>query len=83
MSTSTEDRIRSFIFDELMDGQPATGDPIAEGKLDSLAMEQVIGFLEDEYQVSFGDEDLVPENFTNLAAVAALVESKRAARADS
>jgi acyl carrier protein len=73
------DEIRSFIFDELMDGQPAEGDPIAEGKLDSLAMEQVIGFIEDRYDVTFGDEELVLENFVDLKTVSALVERKRTA----
>jgi acyl carrier protein len=73
------DEIRSFIFDELMDGQPADGDPIAEGKLDSLAMEQVIGFIEDRYDVTFTDEELVLQNFVDLETVSALVERKRAA----
>jgi acyl carrier protein len=76
---SVADDIRAFIFDDLMDGQPAEGDPIAEGKLDSLAMEQVIGFMEDRFEVTFTDEELVQENFADLATVAALVERKLAA----
>ena len=79
MSTNTKERIRSFIVDELMEAQSVSGDPIADGKLDSLAMEQVIGFIEDEYGVMFSDEDLVPENFADLATVAALVDAKRTA----
>jgi acyl carrier protein len=77
------DEIRTFIFDELMEGQPAEGDPIADGKLDSLAMEQVIGFIEDTYGIGFTDEDLVPENFTTLQAVAEFVEAKRSSAASS
>jgi acyl carrier protein len=73
------DEIRSFIFDELMDGQAPEGDPIAEGKLDSLAMEQVIGFIEDRYDVTFTDEELVLQNFVDLQTVSALVERKQAA----
>ena len=76
---SVADDIRGFIFDELMEGQPAEGDPIADGKLDSLAMEQVIGFIEDRYNVTFADDELVLENFVDLATVSALVERKRAA----
>lgn len=79
---SVADEIRAFIFEELMEGQPAEGDPVAEGKLDSLAMEQVIGFIEDRYQVTFSDEELVLETFADLATVSALVERKRAARSE-
>ena len=75
---SVQDDIRSFIVDELMEGRPVDGDPIAQGKLDSLAMEQVIGFVEDRYDVTFGDDDLVLENFSSLEAVTSLVERKRA-----
>ena len=78
---SVADEIRTFIFDELMEGQPAEGDPVAEGKLDSLAMEQVIGFIEDTYGITFSDEELVIDNFRSIGTVAELVERKRAAAA--
>jgi acyl carrier protein len=80
-SVSVADEIRTFIFDELMEGQPAEGDPVAEGKLDSLAMEQVIGFIEDTYGITFSDEELVIDNFRSIGTVAELVERKRAAAA--
>jgi acyl carrier protein len=75
---NVSEEIRTFIFDELMEGQPAEGDPIADGKLDSLAMEQVIGFIEDSYGVTFADDELVMDNFADLPTVSALVERKRA-----
>jgi acyl carrier protein len=77
---SVAEDIRNFIFDELMEGQPKEGDPVSDGKLDSLAMEQVIGFIEDTYNVAFTDDELVEENFTSIEAVAALVETKRNGR---
>jgi acyl carrier protein len=43
-------------------------------------MEQVIGFIEDTYNVAFTDDELVEENFTSIEAVAALVETKRNGR---
>jgi acyl carrier protein len=79
---SVAEDIRSFIFDELMEGQPKEGDPVSDGKLDSLALEQVIGFIEDTYDVAFTDDELVEENFTSIEAVAALVETKRNGRSD-
>jgi acyl carrier protein len=35
--------------------------------------------MEDRFEVTFTDEELVQENFTDLATVAALVERKLAA----
>jgi acyl carrier protein len=79
---SVAEDIRNFIFEELMEGQPKEGDPVSDGKLDSLALEQVIGFIEDTYDVAFTDDELVEENFTSIDAVAALVETKRNGRSD-
>ena len=64
-----------------MDGETTGGDPIADGLLDSLALEQLIAFAEEQYDVMFEDEYLVAENFTDLKAVAGLVESKISANA--
>jgi acyl carrier protein len=79
---SVAEDIRNFIFEELMEGQPKEGDPVSDGKLDSLALEQVIGFIEDTYDVAFTDDELVEENFTSIDAVAALVETKRNGRSE-
>jgi acyl carrier protein len=74
------EEIQGFIVDDLLDGEQIQGDPVADGRLDSLAIEQVIGFIEDRFEVVFTDDDLVLENFANLEAMAALVESKLASR---
>jgi acyl carrier protein len=68
--------IRGFIAEELLEGEQIEGDPIADGRLDSLALEQVIGFIEDHYGIVFEDDDLVLENFASLTALTALVEAK-------
>ena len=70
--------IRKFIAEEIMfepgasiaDGQPLLGDI-----LDSLGLMQVVEFIEDHYEVSVPDEDVVPENFENLPALERYVTS--------
>jgi acyl carrier protein len=69
--------IERFIDDRLLEG-PAGGDPLDQGLLDSLAVEQLIAFLEDRFDIAFTDEELVPENFESVPQLAALVDRKRA-----
>ena len=80
---STADRIVEFLDAEILDdptlgGPVAAGDPLADGRLDSLAMEQLITFIEDEFALSFDDEEFVAENFASIDALAAFVDAKRA-----
>ena len=75
----TSRRIRRFIEMDLLDGAE-THDPLAEGMLDSLAMEQLIAFLEERYGMQFADEDLVAENFASIDALAAIVDQRRKVR---
>jgi acyl carrier protein len=75
---SVETQIREFISEEILEGlETETGDPLAEGLLDSLAVEQLIAFVEEEYAVVFEDEELVAENFASIPTVAGIVEAKR------
>jgi acyl carrier protein len=71
----TRARVRQFIVDELLEDRRA-GDPLAEELLDSLAIEQLVSFLEQEFNVVIVDEDMVAENFESLGAVASLVDRK-------
>jgi acyl carrier protein len=75
----TSKRIQRFVTDELLDA-PIDGDPLAEGLLDSLSIEQLIAFLEETFHLEFEDEELVAENFASIETVAKLVDDKRKAR---
>jgi acyl carrier protein len=79
---SDEDRIRDLIVGQLSWNGTAselTDDyPLIENHvIDSLGMIDLIGHLESEFGISVGDEDLVPDNFATVSALAAFVESKR------
>ncbi len=45
--------------------------------LDSLAIEVLIGWLEDEFDISLSHKDVVAENFASVVALSAVVDAKR------
>jgi len=76
--TEVQAKLRQFIEQEILEEESPVEDPLAEGLLDSLAVEQLIAYIEEEYGVMLDDDELVAENFASLAIVADLIESKRA-----
>jgi acyl carrier protein len=69
-------KLGSFIVEQLLD-QPFDGrDPLAAKVVDSLAVEQLVQYIEEEYGVKLRDEELIEENFESVPAVAALVDRK-------
>ncbi len=78
---TTEDRVRQFILEELDWDGPAnelTDDyPLIDRDvIDSLGIFQIISFLESDWDIEVADEDLVPDNFASIAAIARLVALK-------
>lgn len=78
---TTEQRVRKFIVDELdWDGPEDTLTDdyplIDRDVIDSLGIFQIISFLEDDWDIEVDDEDLVPDNFASIGAIARLVEAK-------
>lgn len=49
---------------------------IASGIIDSLAVLDIIEYLEGRFDIMFDPEDLTGENFDSIAAMAALVRSR-------
>lgn len=79
---STQDRVRTFIIDELRfrgSAKDLTNDlPLLEREiLDSMGIFQVVTFLESEFGIEVDDEELVPDNFGTIDDIARLVESKQ------
>ncbi len=50
---------------------------LQSGLVDSLGMVELILFLEATFGIAVGDEDLVPENFETISAMARFVEAKQ------
>lgn len=78
-----QDEIRAFLAGELGRNLAgvADGDSLLEsGVLDSLAVMKLAAFLEEQYRITIGEDDLMPDYFDTLDAVAALVASKAGER---
>ena len=63
---------------ELGDALTVSYPLIDAGLLDSLAVFNLVIFVEEDFGVVLHDEDLVPENFATIGAIASLVESRQA-----
>jgi hypothetical protein len=74
--------IRRFIRGTLLDPGSPAGDPLAAGMLDSLALEQLIGFLEERYGIALTDEEIDADRFSSVPAVAAMVRAHLRERRD-
>jgi acyl carrier protein len=73
--------IRGFIADELdttIDRAQLTDDVrlIDEKIIDSIAIFEMIDFLETHFDIEILDEELLPENFATIGTMARLVDSK-------
>ena len=75
-----EERVRQFIARKMKAHEVADLSPdfrlIDRGILDSMGMFEVIAFIEDSFDITVDDEDLVPENFETTTAIAGLVARK-------
>jgi acyl carrier protein len=66
---------RQFLFDET--AELGDDDPLFPDVIDSLGVMEVVDFVEEKYDVSIGEDDLLADNFRSLAAIAALVDRHR------
>lgn len=52
-------------------------DLIASGIIDSLGIMHLVGFIENHYGIRIRDEDLLPENFSTITAIASFIAKNR------
>ena len=75
-----EVKLRNFIYDNFplakrrrIDG----GDSLLEsGIVDSIGILDIVRFVEQSFAVQVSDDDLLPENFGSIAAIANFVQQK-------
>jgi acyl carrier protein len=69
--------IRSFIQDELMFGDASVridkDTSLCNGIIDSIALMELVAFLEERFGIQIDDEDLSAENFRTVAVIEQLV----------
>lgn len=82
MSTGDRDTIRTFISTQLAkragDRSIADGDDLlSSGVVDSLGILHLVSFLESSFRVRIRDEDIVPDHFASVEAIAEFVANSR------
>jgi acyl carrier protein len=81
--TPTEKIIRDFLLEEILyDKQLADLGPqelLLENELmDSISILQTVAFCEQIFEISIPEEELLPDHFENVRAIAQLVERRLA-----
>jgi acyl carrier protein len=80
--TATETTIHEFLVKEVLydrdikDLKPE--DPlIARGLLDSLSILKTVTFCEERFGITIPDDEVLPDHFESVRAIAALVDRRR------
>ncbi|MGQ0669851.1 MAG: acyl carrier protein [Actinomycetota bacterium] len=81
MSAEIEEQIRTFIIEEVLgedDGASLSPDqPLLSGLLDSFGLMSLLGFLEERFEVTITNDQVVSENFKSVEALAEFVKRKQ------
>jgi acyl carrier protein len=78
---SVEAAVREFLKRELGKdvAQISPDESLLEsGTIDSIAVMQLVAFLETTYRIKVEDDDLMPENFDTIAAISAFIAQRQA-----
>jgi acyl carrier protein len=75
------DRIRNFLIGHFPLARQVGNEDrlLGNGVIDSLGVLEIVTFLEQEFNISVGDDDLLPENFQSISQLTAFVERKLSA----
>ena len=80
-NTPISDSMKQFILEHFPSSRRRSlndTDPLLEsGLIDSMGVLDLVAFIESEFKVIVDDEELIPDNFQNIARIAAFVEKKR------
>jgi acyl carrier protein len=72
-------KVKQFVARELSRDKAAdleTESLVESGIIDSVGIMKLVDYLEKELRIKITDDDLLPENFDSLDAIAALVHPK-------
>jgi acyl carrier protein len=81
VSKEIEQEITRFIVEEVLDEDTGlrSDQPLLTGLLDSFGLMSLLSFIEETYDVTIPNNEVVTENFRTVEVLAAFVESKRRA----
>ena len=73
--------VRNFILDNFMMGMEESelndsNSLLDKGIIDSTGVLELVGFIEDNYQITIEDDELVPENLDSIDNLVKFIEKK-------
>ncbi len=74
-----QERVRQFILETSYITQDQINNNtliFAQGIMDSMGFISIIGFIEEEFSVAAGDNDLLEENFESIDAITGFISRK-------
>jgi acyl carrier protein len=79
--SDSKDRVRTFVVENFLfgEGEDLKDDTsfLDEGIIDSTGILELVDFLEEEFEISIDDEELIPKNLDSLNNVSAYVDRKQ------
>jgi acyl carrier protein len=83
MTSSVAGQVRSFVVETFLFGDtktplPEDGSLIENGLIDSTGILELVAFVEETFDITVSDEEILPANFDSIAKVESFVERKRA-----
>ena len=80
MMNEIKSKIRAFIVENFLYGEDSDLEDdtsfLGEGIIDSTGILELVGFLEETYDLEVDDDELLPENLDSLDNVTAYLASK-------
>lgn len=79
---TTKKAIRDFIVEVFMFGDESetfedSDSFMTKGIIDSTGVLELVGFLEEKYEVMVGDEEMLPTNLDSIDNLAAFIKKKK------
>lgn len=78
---TVESKIRNLIFEKFPLARKRQLDDrdslLESGIVDSIGILEIVNFVEQNFALRVSDDDLVPENFASVAAIAAFVQQRK------
>lgn len=77
-----KDQVREYIVENFLfgDAEPLTSDSMSlldGGIIDSVGVMELVAFLEQDFEISVSDDDLVPENLDSVDNLVAYISRKK------
>jgi acyl carrier protein len=79
MQDGIEREIRDVVVRDILEDPSSVpgGDiPLLSGLIDSFGLMTLLGFIEDQYGVAIGNDEIVKRNFESVSVLAGFVERK-------